>query len=101
MVCLDEVEHFAENQKASVASLRRCSPSARNGVQLPSGMLFSLAGIPTTAPISGRALDAEQRAGSVVATCQHLKRYPPAFPSGCVWCARLESSEFRGRPRPL
>ena len=44
--CLDEIEHFAENQKASVASLRWCSPSARNGVRLPSGMLFSLAGIP-------------------------------------------------------
>src|SRR6516225_413652 len=47
MVCLDEVEQFAENQKASVASLRWCSPSARNGVRLPSGMVFSLAGIPT------------------------------------------------------
>ena len=45
-VYLDEVEQFTENQKASVASLRRCSPSARNGVRLPSGMLFSLAGIP-------------------------------------------------------
>jgi len=47
IVYLDEVEQFTENQKASVASLRRCSPSARNGVRLPSGMLFSLAGIPT------------------------------------------------------
>src|SRR5215469_13632082 len=46
-VCLDEFEHFVENQEASVASLRWCSPSARNGVQLPSGMLFSLAGIPS------------------------------------------------------
>ena len=46
MVRLDEVEQFAENQTASVASLRWCSPSARNGVRLPSGMLFSLAGIP-------------------------------------------------------
>src|SRR5215469_6742327 len=46
-VCLDELEHFVENQKASVASLRWCSPSARNGVRLPSGMLFSLVGIPS------------------------------------------------------
>jgi hypothetical protein len=29
MVCLDEVEQFAQNQKAGVASLRWCSPSAR------------------------------------------------------------------------
>jgi len=28
------------------ASLRWCSPSARNGVRLPSGMLFSIVGIP-------------------------------------------------------
>ena len=46
MVCLDEVEQFAENQEASVASLRRCSPSDRNGVRLPSGTLFSFVGIP-------------------------------------------------------
>jgi hypothetical protein len=32
-------------KKASVASLRRCSPSSQNGVQLPSGMPFSFAGI--------------------------------------------------------
>ena len=49
MVRLDEVKHFGDHQKASVASLRRCSPSARNGVRLPSGMLFSLAGIPRQA----------------------------------------------------
>ena len=34
MVCLDEVEQFAENQNAGVALLRWCSPSARNGVAL-------------------------------------------------------------------
>jgi hypothetical protein len=34
--------------RASVASLRQCSPSARNGVRLPSGMLFSLAEIPSS-----------------------------------------------------
>src|SRR5581483_11862437 len=46
MLWLDEVEQFAENQEASVASLRRCSPSDRNSVRLPSGMLFSFVGIP-------------------------------------------------------
>jgi hypothetical protein len=46
VVSLDESEHLPDNQKASVASLRRCSPSARNAVQLPSGKVFSFAGIP-------------------------------------------------------
>ena len=36
IVSLDEAEHFAHNQKASVATLRWCSPSARNAVRLPS-----------------------------------------------------------------
>ncbi len=33
-VPLDEAEHLSDNQNASVASLRRCSSSARNGVRL-------------------------------------------------------------------
>src|SRR5690348_9334440 len=37
MVSLDEVEHFSDNQKASVATLRWCSASARNTVRLPFG----------------------------------------------------------------
>jgi hypothetical protein len=45
MVSVDEVEHFAENQKASVATLRRCSASARNTVRLPFGKAFAFAGI--------------------------------------------------------
>jgi hypothetical protein len=47
MVSVDEVEHFAENQKASVATLRRCSASARNTVRLPFGKAFAFAGIRT------------------------------------------------------
>jgi hypothetical protein len=43
---LDEVEHFSDYQRASVASLRPLSPSSRNAVQFPSGMVFSFAGIP-------------------------------------------------------
>jgi hypothetical protein len=42
---LDEVQHFAENQKASVATLRWCSASARNTVRLPFGKAFAFAGI--------------------------------------------------------
>ena len=50
---LDQAEHFPHNQKASVATLRMvfgiipecCSASLRNGVRLPSGMLFDFAGI--------------------------------------------------------
>lgn len=45
MVSLDEVEHFPENQKASVATLRWCSASARNTVRLPFGNAFAFAGI--------------------------------------------------------
>jgi len=35
---VDEAEHFRHNHLASVASLRRCSPSLRNAVRLPSGI---------------------------------------------------------------
>ena len=50
-----QAEHFSHNQKATVATLRLvfgiipecCSASARNGVRLPSGMLFDFAGIRT------------------------------------------------------
>lgn len=57
--CIDEVEHFAQNQKVSVASLRRCSPSARNGVQLPSGMLFSCSAWPESPAESPSACKAD------------------------------------------
>ena len=44
-VSLDEAEHFLHNQKASVATLRWCSASARNAVRLPFGKAFAFAGI--------------------------------------------------------
>jgi hypothetical protein len=46
-ILLTKLNTLPNNRNASVASLRRCSPSDRNGVRLPSGMLFSFAGIPT------------------------------------------------------
>jgi hypothetical protein len=42
MVSLDEAEHFSDNQKASVATLRWCSASARNAVRLPFGISVRL-----------------------------------------------------------
>ena len=47
IVSLDEPEHFSDNQKASVATLRPCSASARNTVRLPFGIAFAFAGIRT------------------------------------------------------
>src|SRR4051794_10644296 len=47
IVSLDEAEHFAHNQKASVATLRWCSASARNTVRLSFGIAFAFAGIRT------------------------------------------------------
>jgi hypothetical protein len=49
MASLDEVEHFSENQKASVATLRWCSASARNNIRLPFGNAFFFVGIRTSA----------------------------------------------------
>jgi putative transposase len=45
MFLLTKPNTFAENQKASVATLRRCSASARNTVRLPFGKAFAFAGI--------------------------------------------------------
>ena len=42
MVCFDEVERFAENQKATAGSPMVFSAPARNGVRLPSGMAVQL-----------------------------------------------------------
>ncbi len=39
---LDEAEHLPDNQKASVATLRWCSASARNSVRLPFGYCVRL-----------------------------------------------------------
>ena len=50
---LDEAEHFSENQKASVATLRWCSASARNTVRLPFGKAFAFAGIRSKQRIRG------------------------------------------------
>jgi hypothetical protein len=49
IVWLDEAEHFSHNQKASVATLRSCSASARNTVRLPFGTAFAFAGIRNSA----------------------------------------------------
>ena len=41
-VFLDEAEHLLHNRDASVATLRNCSPSARNAVRVPFGISIRL-----------------------------------------------------------
>jgi hypothetical protein len=52
---LDDRDHFSENPKASVASLRGLIRSPRNIDRHPSGMLIGFTGIPSTAYVTNRA----------------------------------------------